>query len=62
MATARSSRSTADARKPCTASRPSVIAFAACSIAVSSFSLASDGRSGSRYEAVWNRSSNPWKL
>ena len=33
MATARSSRSTADVRRPCTASRPSVIAFAACSIA-----------------------------
>ena len=33
IATARSLRSTADARKPCTASRPSVMAFAACSIA-----------------------------
>ena len=31
IATARSLRSTVDARKPCTASRPSVIAFAACS-------------------------------
>ena len=36
IATARSLRSTADARRPCTASRPSVIAFAACSIAPSS--------------------------
>ena len=44
IATARSLRSTVAARKPCTASRPSVIAFAAWSIATSSFSLASAGR------------------
>ena len=48
IATARSLPSTVDARNPCTASRPSVIAFAACSIAPSSFSFASAGRSGSR--------------
>ena len=62
MATARSFRSKVDARRPCTASRPSVIARAACAIAPSSFSFASAGRSGSRYETVWNRSSSPWKL
>jgi hypothetical protein len=62
IATARSLRSTVDDRKPCTASRPSVIAFAARSIALSSFSFASAGRFDSRYEAVWNRSSRPWKL
>ena len=47
IATARSLRSAVDARKPCTASRPSVIAFAACSIAMSSLFFASAGRSGS---------------
>ena len=62
IATGRSVPSTADARKPCTASRPSVMAFAACSIAVSSLAFASAGRPGSRYDAVWNRSNRPWKL
>ena len=62
MASARSLRSTVEARSPCTASRPSVIAPAACSIALSSFSFASIGRPGSSTETVWNRSSNPWKL
>ena len=46
MASARSLRSTVESRSPCTASRPSVIAPAACSIALSSFSFASIGRSG----------------
>ena len=62
IATARSLRSTVDARKPCTASRPSVIALAAWAIAPSSFSFASAGRSGRRYDAVWKRSNRPWKL
>ncbi len=46
-ARARSFVSTVEARNPCTASRPSVIALAARSMLLSSCSFASTGRSGS---------------
>ena len=59
---ARSFISVAEVRSPCTASRPSVIASAAWSMALARTRFDSAGRSGRRLNAVWNRSSSPWKL
>jgi hypothetical protein len=43
---------TVDSRNPCTAFRPSVIALAASSIATSSFSFATSGRSAHNWDTV----------
>ena len=56
---ARSFVSVAEVRNPCTASRPSVIASAAWSMALARTCFDSAGRSGRRLNAVWNRSSSP---
>ncbi len=54
-----SSVSVTEARKPCTASRPSVIAAAACSIVLASVCFASLARCGKSSSTAWNLSSTP---